>query len=201
MAGYEHETATAPAANRANLKRLTGSNNKVISIRLIRELISTLWLPSGTSPDKAEPIIKAALAALEGIKPQDEIEGMLAVQMVATHKAAIECLRRAMLDDQTFEGREANLKHAAKLMTLYLQQIDGLNKHRGKGTQKVTVEYVHVEAGGQAVVGAVQAGAAVPEPDDRRRKQPLALTDGSGTAMPILGDPLATHKASKVRRT
>jgi hypothetical protein len=37
----------------------------------------------------------AILAALKGIGPQNEIEGMLAVQMVSTHNAAMECLRRA----------------------------------------------------------------------------------------------------------
>jgi hypothetical protein len=34
--------------------------------------------------------------------------------------------------------------------------LDALNKHRGKGQQKVTVEHVHVHAGGQAVVGTVE---------------------------------------------
>ena len=35
----------------------------------------------------------------------------------------------------------------------YAQQLAALNKHRGKGQQKVTVEYVNVEAGGQAIFG------------------------------------------------
>jgi hypothetical protein len=34
--------------------------------------------------------------------------------------------------------------------------LDALNRHRGKGQQKVTVEHVHVHAGGQAVVGTVE---------------------------------------------
>ena len=38
-------------------------------------------------------------------------------------------------------------------MALYAKQLDTLNKHRGKGQQKVTVEYVNVAAGGQAIVG------------------------------------------------
>ena len=33
--------------------------------------------------------------------------------------------------------------------------VCGLNRHRGKGQQKVTVEHVHVHSGGQAVVGLV----------------------------------------------
>ena len=34
--------------------------------------------------------------------------------------------------------------------------LDALNRHRGKGQQKVVVEHVHVHAGGQAVVGAIE---------------------------------------------
>ena len=43
-------------------------------------------------------------------------------------------------------------------MALYLKQVAALDKHRGKGQKKVTVEHVHVAAGGQAIVGNVEAG-------------------------------------------
>lgn len=36
--------------------------------------------------------------------------------------------------------------------------MDALNKHRGKGQQKVTVEHVHVSHGGQAIVGNITQG-------------------------------------------
>jgi hypothetical protein len=39
--------------------------------------------------------------------------------------------------------------------------LDALNRHRGKGQQKVTVEHVHVHSGGQAIVGAVKTGGGV----------------------------------------
>ena len=39
----------------------------------------------------------------------------------------------------------------------FLWVYSALNRHRGKGQQKVTVEHVHVHAGGQAVVGMVEA--------------------------------------------
>jgi hypothetical protein len=41
-------------------------------------------------------------------------------------------------------------------MRTFNQQIDTLNKHRGKGQQEVTVEHVTVNEGGQAVVGNVE---------------------------------------------
>ena len=37
----------------------------------------------------------------------------------------------------------------------YAVLLDALNRHCGKGQQKVTVEHVHVHSGGQAVVGMV----------------------------------------------
>ena len=36
--------------------------------------------------------------------------------------------------------------------------MEALDKHRGKGSQKITVEHVNVHAGGQAIVGNVKAG-------------------------------------------
>jgi hypothetical protein len=37
----------------------------------------------------------------------------------------------------------------------FILLFEVLNRHRGKGQQKVTVEHVHVQAGGQAIVGSV----------------------------------------------
>ena len=98
----------------------------------------------------------AAVAALVGIGPKDELEGMMATQLIAAHNAAMECYRRAMLGEQTFEGREQNLSQANKLSRTYTVLLEALNRHRGKGQQKVTVEHVHVHSGGQAIVGTVE---------------------------------------------
>lgn len=40
---------------------------------------------------------------------------MLAAQLLASHNAAMECYRRAMIAEQTLEGRKENLNHANKL--------------------------------------------------------------------------------------
>lgn len=99
-----------------------------------------------------------AVAALVGTGPRDEMEGMIATQMIATHNASMECLRRAMIPDQHPDARQANLNQANKLSRTYAALMDALNKHRGKGQQRVTVEHVHVNEGGQAIVGAVAKG-------------------------------------------
>jgi hypothetical protein len=80
-------------------------------------------------------------------RPKDELEGMMAAQLIAAHNAAMECYRRAMLGEQTFEGRRENLSQANKLSRTYAALIEVLNRHRGKGQQKVTVEHPLSEAG------------------------------------------------------
>jgi hypothetical protein len=81
---------------------------------------------------------------------------MLAAQIIACHNAAMECYRRAMIGEQTFDGRRESLNQANKLSRTCATLLEALNRHRREGQQKVTVEHVHVHAGGQAMVGMVQ---------------------------------------------
>ena len=81
---------------------------------------------------------------------------MIAAQLVACHNASMECYRRAALGDQTFEGKRENLNQANRLSRTYSTLLEALNRHRGKGQQKMVVEHVHVHEGGQAIVGNVE---------------------------------------------
>jgi len=99
-----------------------------------------------------------AMAVLQGISPRDEIEGMLAVQMIGAHNLAMETMRRAMISDQTFEGIQADVNNAAKLSRTFTAQMDALKKYRTGGEQKVTVTHLHVNAGGRAIVGPLPRG-------------------------------------------
>ena len=94
-------------------------------------------------------------AALHGIGPRDGLEGLLAVQMVAVHTLAMDCMARAALREQTDLGVEVNINRATKLMRTFANQTEVLDRHRGKGEQKMTVEHVHVYRGGKAIVGQV----------------------------------------------
>src|SRR6266550_4363987 len=105
--------------------------------------------------ERTHKLQSAGLTFLAGIKPNDELEGMLAAQLRASHNAAMKYYRRAMISEQTFEGRKENLNQANKLSRTHATLLEALNRHRGKGQQKVTVEHVHVHNGGQAIVGNV----------------------------------------------
>jgi hypothetical protein len=155
---------------------------------------SPIW--HGHNPD-AERIHErqvASLSLLAGISPNDEFEGMLAAQLLASHNAAMECYRRAMIAEQTLEGRKENLGQASKLSRTHATLLEALNRHRGKGQQKVTVEHVHVHNGGQAIVGNVEGGGVLTKSEN----QPHALGYATGEtlrsanaereAVPVAGD-------------
>jgi hypothetical protein len=97
-----------------------------------------------------------ALAAVSGIGARDEIEGMLATQMVTTHLAAMTALRRVKVSENVAQ-QDSNGNLAVKLLRTFTAQVEALQRYRGKGQQKVTVEHVHVNAGGQAIVGVVDS--------------------------------------------
>ena len=140
----------------------TGTNDPELAQRLVNQVYETLWLPAELGDEERLQHIRAAIAALRGIKPQDAVEGMLATQMVATHAAAMECLRRSMIQEQKFKGRDNNLRHAAKLLSIFAKQLETLNRNRGKGQQKMTIEHVNVEYLGQATVGNIEVNAKQP---------------------------------------
>jgi len=104
----------------------------------------------------SETHINAALAMVEAAAPKDELEGALAVQMACTHMAAMAVLAKL---DAAFapERRVAAFgSTAARLMKAYAMQMEVLRRLRHGGNQYVRVEHVHVNDGGQAVIGNVK---------------------------------------------
>jgi hypothetical protein len=110
----------------------------------------------GSSENQAERLMNAMWAVRE-MEPKNATEAMLAVQMFGVHNAAIMFLKGAVTEGQTFQGTDANVLRATRLMRLFIEQLEAMAKLKGKaGQQKVTVEYVHVHSGGQAIVGSVE---------------------------------------------
>ena len=84
---------------------------------------------------------------------------------------------------QTFEGRRENLSQANKLSRTSALLLDALNRHRGKGQQKVTVEHVHVNAGGQAIVGVVHSPEATSRKSEKEADAARAIAYAPDTAL------------------
>jgi hypothetical protein len=83
---------------------------------------------------------------------------------------------------RAFVWRRETLAQANTLSRTYAALLEALNRHRGKGQQKVTVEHVHVHPGGQAIVGAVTHPVGVgwrakarSKPMDQQTREPLAI--------------------------
>jgi hypothetical protein len=184
-----------PARLPGTLRSIGGSNSDTWNNLIANQAITSIW--NGHS-DEAQTIEKneAAVSALMAIGPRDEMEGMMAAQLIAAHNAAMECYRRAMLPEQPFEGRRENLSQANKLSRTYATLMEALNRHRGKGQQKVVVEHIHVHAGGQAVVGVVEGHGGGEE--RKSKDQPHAVgyapgeemwsTHAEGNTLPVASD-------------
>ena len=105
---------------------------------------------------KTDSGINAAYAMYQSIDPKDGIECLLATQMVATHNMSLEMAKRTMVEAQTFEGVNANINRATKLMRTFTAQVETLKKYRTGGNQTIQVQHVNVNEGGQAIVGDVK---------------------------------------------
>ena len=186
-----------PSLEKGELKALGGSRSDDFNRVLLSEVANTLWTKHSSQEWQAQQLAAVA-GGLRGIEPKDELEGMLAAQAMAAHHAAMECYRRAMLPEQPFEAWKENLNQANKLSRTYATLVEALNRHRGKGQQKISVEHVHVHAGGQAIVGAVETGGDVAMSGKERHADARGIThapvaplwgeDQMREAVPLAGD-------------
>jgi len=167
-------------------------------LQLIEQLFLALQIPQATTSGERKTKMKAALDLLRHIKPSDPLESMLATQMVATHSAAMDCFRRAVNLERDAPGADLHLKQAIKLMQLYTGQFATLDVRRGKGRQQVSVEHVHVEAGGQAVLGNFKSGTDNSNPAKAATSAEKAI---SITPRPTLDVGNVTRTRSKQRKS
>ena len=101
-----------------------------------------------------EQAVNAALAVIDGMKPQNEVEAMLAVQLAVTHGLAMKFSAR-LYSGKTIPQQDSAALTLSRLQRAFTTQIDSLSNMRRGGRQKVVVEHVHVYPGGQAIVGDV----------------------------------------------
>lgn len=134
-------------------RKITGTTTESGAERVISQMLSMqAWFKDETE----EKRVTAAADLIAEFQPSNPTEALLAVQMFGVHEAATLLLKRATVEGQTFEGTDANVLRATRLMRLFNEQVELMAKLKGRPSQqKVTVEHVHVHQGGQAIVGAV----------------------------------------------
>lgn len=129
----------------------TGCTHMQAAERLVTQVINT------QHQTKEAFNANSALGMLNGLAPENTLEGMLCAQMVSCHNTAQEFLRKATTSENP-EAVDRQINRATKLMRTFTAQVEALTKLRNKGQQKITVQHVQVNQGGQAVIGDITQG-------------------------------------------
>jgi len=148
---------------RVKLSEAFGTADIGVQVHLldqIAQVFNGACSADGNNNEVAVTAMNTAMAILAGIQPQNEVEAMLAVQMIGVHNMAMRTMGLAMLGGQTLQGKESNGNLATKMLRTFIAQMETLQKIRTGGQQKMIVEHVHVNEGGQAIVGTVNQGGA-----------------------------------------
>ena len=96
--------------------------------------------------------------SVKGIQPRDQVEAMLAAQMAAVHRATMAFAQRLELA-RPYHSRTAWSAPSTSLARTFESQMQALKRYRTGGEQKLTVQNVSVNDGGQAIVGSVSTKA------------------------------------------
>jgi hypothetical protein len=144
--------------------------------------------------------VNAVLAVVDGLKPQNEIEAMLALQIAATHALAMKFSARLYSGAiETIPQQDSAALTLSRLQRAFTTQMDALSNMRRGGRQRVVVEHVNVYPGGQAIVGDVthtgrgvsdENGGQTHAPDDKRAlaasgSVPMWCPDPPREALPV----------------
>ena len=126
---------------------------------LIEQVVNTFRNVSadGAGTEAGAAVANKVIPILSGIQPQDEIEAMLAVQMVGVHNIAMDCIGRATRTERV-NFMSSYMNGATKSLRTFVAQMEALKKYRTGGQQKMIIEHVYVNEGGQAIVGTVNQG-------------------------------------------
>ena len=130
-----------------------GAGNRSISAGLISQL-SILGSYGSRTDDNATNF---ALGFVDSMAPKDAAETLLLAQMAAIHQATM-MLARRLNHVENLPQQDSAERALNKLARTYAAQMEALKRYRSDVQQKVVVEHVTVNAGGQAIVGAVSRG-------------------------------------------
>ena len=153
-------------------KEVSQANGEAIPPATKRFLYDTLTVPDlaavEASFDRSQLLLEhgtdvaaMALDAANTIQASNSLEKMLAHQLAAAHKVAMQqlgCVRYG----QDAAAQAKRLNAVARCMEAYQQGLLTLRKLRQNGNQRITVQYVNVSNGSQAVLGNVVKGGETP---------------------------------------
>lgn len=141
------------AAGCQHLMRALGTDSADFMAGVLSQLANAV--SPGKDADGAA--INFALAVISGVEPKDELETLLGLQMVSVHLATMTFTRR-LAHVETIAQQDSAERALNRLMRTYVAQLEALKRYRTGGEQKVLVQHVNVNDGGQAIVGTVDRG-------------------------------------------
>lgn len=127
------------------------------STEFLNGLICQMANTSNATGEAKDSNLNFMLSVVADIEPKDHLEAMLATQMAAVHMATMTFARR-LNHVETVPQQDSAEKTLNKLARTFATQMEALKRYRTGGEQKVTVEHVTVNKGGQAIVGNVSQG-------------------------------------------
>lgn len=134
-------------------RNITGTLDGKLGASLFQQTLGSLRMPNKSQASPIEVVQSFYIEA----DPQNPLESMLMSQLLAAHTHAMGLLRKAQTSMST-ETEVMYTKLSERLMRTFANGLETLGKVQRGGTQSVKVEHVHVNAGGQAVVGNINNG-------------------------------------------
>jgi hypothetical protein len=120
-------------------------------------MVSTMIDATMRRGEPEPKMLNFMISVVKGIEPRDQLEAMMAAQMAAVHVAILSSAR-TLAHTSTIPQQDSAERTVNKLARTFATQLEALKRYRSTGEQKVTVQHVTVNDGGQAVVGTVTTG-------------------------------------------
>ena len=152
MANIELKISQEPDSPMMKLIEQTGIKGIVPDV--VKAIMSPLInLIANRDGDDVGSALNKSITLIAASDPKNQLELMLATQLAMTH---ITLGKSAQLLDQNYSDVQTinslgNLY--TKLSRLGIYQINTLERMKGKGQQRIIVEKINIEAGGQAAIG------------------------------------------------
>jgi hypothetical protein len=106
---------------------------------------------------KDEQSVHFRLAVIDSVQPREPLEAMLALQMAVVHEAIVTTAGR-LKRSESVERSEIYSRMLNQQTRTFATQLEALHKYRNQGEQRITVQHVQVNSGGQAIVGDITTG-------------------------------------------
>lgn len=134
------------------LQELTATEDAEIAHEIISRGVAAM-----PQQQKLEHNFNTVFQSLSDSAPKDSTEAKLCVQSTVLFAQGMRLMQNAESCSR-IDHSEYYMKNAIKLLRLHNETIEALGKYRRGGEQRVVVQHVQVNDGGQAIVGGLFNG-------------------------------------------